>query len=750
MLSKTKERMKKAMKTNKRIFKTFVSMLLILSMITGVTCMQAVAVTKPATPSIYYAKSYSYNSALIKWKPVDDVDGYYLYRTTTNNKSWSLVATIKGGTTSSYKDTGLNCGTTYYYTIRAYVGSTKSDFNSGVGAKIVPATPKLTSAEAASTTAINVKWSKVSGASGYYIYCSTTGTTSGWSKIATIKSGSTVTYKHTGLTPGKSYCYTVKAYRTVGDTNVASGYVSPGLYSRTTPTKPTLTSASPAYNSATVKWSKVNYATGYVVYRKTASTSWTAIANISGGDTVSYVDKDVKINNTYTYTVRAVITNSYGTWRSGFDSAGISVKVLPSTPSLKSLVSPTYTKLTLTWGAVSGATGYRIYRKTSSSSSWSTLATVKGTTSYTDTGLTCGKTYIYTVRAYRTVDGKTYWSGYKTSGITAMCKPKTPTLKSIIGISETSARITYEEISGANGYYIYRKTGSSGWSKIATVKAKDITYYDDKNCKVGNSYTYTVRAFRNVNGSPVLSSYDTKGLTVKIDALSRVEKNYNLVHYQSVDFPSLKYLKGWLTIANTIVDFPVMQDPYNEVHFLRKDMYGNDDDNGCLILNSDCIMGDTTTKNGNSADESRSSNLIIYGHKRPESATSGMFRDLATDYNTTAAAKKHQTITLSTTAEVRKYSVISAFYDQVYEVDYTGFKYYEQYNFFTKSEFDYFYKNITSKSIIDTGVTASFGDEFITLSTCAWVDQNGKDLGCGTNENGENLGRFVVIAKRIS
>lgn len=738
------------MKTNKRIFKTFVSMLLILSMITGVTCMQAVAVTKPATPSIYYAKSYSYNSALIKWTPVDDVDGYYLYRTTTNNKAWSLVATIKGGTTSSYKDTGLTCGTTYYYTIRAFVGSTKSDYNPGVGAKIVPATPKLVSAEPASTTAVNVKWSKVSGASGYYVYCSTESTSGSWSKIATVKGGSTVTYKHTGLTAGKAYCYTVRAYRTVNNTNVLGGYVTPGLYTRTTPSKPTLLSASPAYNSATVKWSKVNYATGYYVYRKTASTGWEQIATISSGDTLSYVDKNVKINNTYIYTVRAVISNSKGTWKSGYDSDGISVKILPSTPSLKSLVSPTYTKLTLTWGSVSGATGYRIYRKTSSSASWSTLATVKGTTTYTDTNLTCGKTYIYTVRAYRTVNDKTYWSGYKTNGISAMCKPKTPTLKSIIGISETSARITYEEVSGANGYYIYRKTGRSSWSKIATVKAKDITYYDDKNCKVGNSYTYTVRAFRNVNGSPVLSAYDTKGLTVKIDALSRVEKNYNLVHYQSVDYPTLKYLKGWLTIANTIVDFPVMQDPYDEMHFLRKDMYGNSDDNGCLILNSDCIVGDTITKKGNSIEESRSSNLIIYGHKRPESATSGMFRDLATDYNTTAAAKKHKTITLSTTAEVRKYSVISAFYDQVHEVNYKGFKYYDQYNFFTQSEFDYFYKNITKKSIIDTGVTASFGDEFITLSTCAWVDQNGKDLNFGYNENGENLGRFVVIAKRIS
>ena len=47
-------------------------------------------------------------------------------------------------------------------------------------------------------------------------------------------------------------------------------------------------------------------------------------------------------------------------------------------------------------------------------------------------------------------------------------------------------------------------------------------------------------------------------------------------------------------------------------------------------------------------------------------------------------------------------------------------------------EFDDFYNNIKQLSQYDTGVTAQFGDHFLTLSTCVYhVEQ----------------GRFVVVAK---
>ena len=60
------------------------------------------------------------------------------------------------------------------------------------------------------------------------------------------------------------------------------------------------------------------------------------------------------------------------------------------------------------------------------------------------------------------------------------------------------------------------------------------------------------------------------------------------------------------------------------------------------------------------------------------------------------------------------------------------FKFYKFFQADTQEEFDDFYNNIKALSIYDTGVTAEFGDCFITLSTCVYhVEQ----------------GRFVVVAK---
>ena len=730
------------MKTKTKGLRSFISILVLVCMLINIAGIESFAATKPEKPSIYYAKSSSYNSALIKWEPIDNVDGYILYRSLKKDTGFKAVATIKSASTVSYTDKSLVCGTTYYYTLRTYKGSAKSDCNAAVAVKIVPATPSV-KAKAASTTSTTVTWAKVAGASGYILYCSTTSTTSGWKKIATITNASTVTYTHKNLAAGNHYCYTVIAYRTVSGTDIKSGCQKPGAYTHTTPATPKLSSAVGDYSSVTIKWEKVANANQYYVFRKApGETKWTKIATISGGSTISYKDATVTCGQTYTYTVRAIIKNTYGTWASGYSSAGLSAKVAPTIPSLTALTSVTSTSLKLTWSKVTDANGYRVYRKLSTDKSWTALANISNgaTTSYTDKKLTTGKTYVYTVKAYVKSGKTTVWSGYVSKGISAVAKPKTPTLKTGIALSETSARVTYEKIDDANGYYIYRKTGASGsWSKLGKATATDVTNYTDKTCKVNTTYYYTVRAYKKVSGKEILSDYVKAGIKVVVNERTRVQKNQDLNKIN----PDLK---GWLQIKDTIVDFPVMQDPYDDDHYLRRDLYDQPDDDGCLILDSNCNIGAGTK--GNYADDNLpSSNLIIYGHKRPQSATSGMFRDLAL-YNTKSYADKHKNIVLTTTYESRTYQVIAAFYSEQYKKDYTGFKYYQQYNFFVESEFKYFYNNIKKLSLYDTGVTAKFGDEFITLSTCAWYDQNGRSIGT-LDDLGNNTGRFVVIAKRI-
>lgn len=104
------------------------------------------------------------------------------------------------------------------------------------------------------------------------------------------------------------------------------------------------------------------------------------------------------------------------------------------------------------------------------------------------------------------------------------------------------------------------------------------------------------------------------------------------------------------------------------------------------------------------------------------------------DYEDEAYWKEHKRIALYTKECLRNYEVIAVFRSQVYKKSDQVFKFYKFFQADTAEEFDDFYQNIKAMSLYDTGVTAEFGDCFLTLSTCAYHVENG---------------RFVVVAKEV-
>lgn len=175
---------------------------------------------------------------------------------------------------------------------------------------------------------------------------------------------------------------------------------------------------------------------------------------------------------------------------------------------------------------------------------------------------------------------------------------------------------------------------------------------------------------------------------------------------------------AWLQIPGTKVDYPVMWTPRDENYYLYRDFDGTDNQNGCLILDTDSSLEPLTT------------NLIIHGHNMRSGA---MFGNL-TDYESREYYETHKQIILHTEECQKNYEVIAVFRSQVYKKSDNVFKFYKFFQADTQEEFDDFYKNIKNLSIYDTGVTAEFGDHFITLSTCVYhVEQ----------------GRFVVVAKEV-
>lgn len=184
-----------------------------------------------------------------------------------------------------------------------------------------------------------------------------------------------------------------------------------------------------------------------------------------------------------------------------------------------------------------------------------------------------------------------------------------------------------------------------------------------------------------------------------------------------------KYLEnedmaGWLTIPDTVIDYPIMWTPEDEEYYLRRGFDKKKLNAGCLILDTDSCVDPLTT------------NLIIHGHNMKAGTMFGTLDQ----YEDEDFYKEHTQIILYTKECRRNYEVIAVFYSQVYRTTDNVFKFYKFFQADTEAEFNDFYDNIKQLSLYDTGVTAGFGDHFITLSTCAYHVENG---------------RFVVVAKEV-
>lgn len=209
-----------------------------------------------------------------------------------------------------------------------------------------------------------------------------------------------------------------------------------------------------------------------------------------------------------------------------------------------------------------------------------------------------------------------------------------------------------------------------------------------------------------VNSGPLIH-YTDEGERVIPEVLDEYKNLYN----------SNKRLIGWLKIDDTKIDYPVMQTTNNE-YFLTHNFNQQSDRNGALFLDKDCDVLEPST------------NLIIYGHHMK---SGNMFGTLD-KYSSEEYYKEHPVIQFDSIYEKGTYEVMYVFRSKIYSEEDVIFKYYQFIDAGSQQEFDSNMQEMAAMSLYDTGVTASYGDHLLTLSTCDYY---------------VNDGRFVVVAKRV-
>ena len=83
-------------------------------------------------------------------------------------------------------------------------------------------------------------------------------------------------------------------------------------------------------------------------------------------------------------------------------------------------------------------------------------------------------------------------------------------LKSVASYSYDKIKLTWEPLSGVDGYQIYRATSKSGtYSKVTSVTGASKSSYINEGRTCGKTYYYKVRAYKRINGKTVYSKFSS-------------------------------------------------------------------------------------------------------------------------------------------------------------------------------------------------------------------------------------------------
>ena len=469
----------------------------------------------PSNPNLTSVTSVEYNAIELKWDKVDGANGYKIYRKLPSDKNYKELITLYEQT-DKYTDQTVTCGTTYQYIIKSFRyenGKTyTSGNNSAVSCKAVPPVVKV---KVASTgyNSLNVSWEKVNGATGYRIYFKKDNAKN-WTTLATFENGSLTSCEHRKLTTGVNYTYTVRAYYKDGNKTIWGDFNQTGVTKKPVTSAPKLVSVtSSTATNVTVKWETVSGANGYKVMRKAdGSKTWSTIGT-TNSKRLSYTDKKVTCGAKYHYTVRAYRNVSKKPVLGSYNSNGLEIMTIPDRPVV-SVSSANYNKLNVSWSRSNGATGYKVYRKVVNGT-YKLIRNISGgaATGFTDT-VECGTEYYYYVTAY-VINNKVEYGSFDSEAVKGKAVPKTVKLGSP-STTKGQAKINWSTVPGATGYYVYSKTGNSGYKLIADVKGGNVKSYTDKNVVSGKKYTYTVKAYIICPAGYISGGYNKTGVTITV------------------------------------------------------------------------------------------------------------------------------------------------------------------------------------------------------------------------------------------
>ena len=351
-----------------------------------------------------------------------------------------------------------------------------------VGREIINSEPGVPQSVAATQgtleESVTVTWEGANNAE-YYVVYKAVDTPDSFRVINTRVLG--LTFSDTPAASGREFYYKVAAGNgtmwSVPSTE-ARGFALKGV-----PSPPaSVTISSNVIGQIELTWAPVINATGYNVYRCDVKYGTYAKINTDPITVLTYTDSSVSPDDAYYYKLVAV--NGHGEGAAAVAEGGMALQQVPvwSTVNLAATDDVFGDQIVVSWEAAANAASYSIYRAPAAGGEYVLIAgNITGLTYHDRDALIEDKTlYNYKVTAVSSggsADSGAVDSGSLDKTIPAILAPPT-------GVAATTALInqitvSWNEVSGAYGYRIYRSVNSdfSGAVEVANL-VTGLTYDD--------------------------------------------------------------------------------------------------------------------------------------------------------------------------------------------------------------------------------------------------------------------------------
>lgn len=542
-------------------------------------------------PYIEFNKiDYTKSSITVSWKKDSGstYTGVEIYRSTVDIQSNDLVndlvtnAGIKNNPygvvkvteilndkTLSYTDLDINKGVKYYYYIVPFITKTRNDTNRirGTAARDGGSLEfKLTQVRISYTTdngEVKLAWTPSKTANNSY------GDADGYKlEIYQLKRYNPVTktiedvpadnppiftddtfgpkdlsYDHKGLFNKEMYRYVVTPYVNV---NPVTGPPKP-YYGEPTSvdvtvggllgTPENVTAECTADGEVTIKWDKVDNATGYTI-RYTDEYNGEVVTGTLDSKSNTKVHKGLFLNHNMTYYVTAykTVTVNYESQTTyGNESVPAKVKVGSTLARPQNLKATTTDgTVNISWSDVSGAKGYLLQYKYIKKDGTrvefvNDITQIKDYVfdltdeKYVHSGLNNGDRYTYRVLAYKEVSGETVYSPWSDEAWVIVGVPLDAP-KDFTGTTKDGlVDLKWTAVKGAEGYVLYYKRNGGAINEVDVSKPG----YQHIGLINGDNYEYYVKSYKTVNGERIYSFDESNHVNITVGEALTSPKDFN-------------------------------------------------------------------------------------------------------------------------------------------------------------------------------------------------------------------------------